>query len=132
MEFAKPATIGRNNETPAIHTAVRMACDGREWRCHFCGLDRGEELYGGEDGITEREFVYGDVVRRWLTNYRLGPLFSLNSLLFANGRVLLHQQTRFYQILLLLRDGSLLTLFGCASFNLFWFWVGGFWSFGIM
>ncbi|KAG4975232.1 hypothetical protein JHK87_032053 [Glycine soja] len=53
MEFAKPATIGRNNETPAIHTAVRMACDGREWRCHFCGLDRGEELYGGEDGITE-------------------------------------------------------------------------------
>ncbi|KAG4989810.1 hypothetical protein JHK85_032793 [Glycine max] len=55
MEFAKPATIGRNNETPAIHTAVRMACDGREWRCHFCGLDRGEELYGGEDGITERE-----------------------------------------------------------------------------
>ena len=149
MEFPKSATIACNSETPKIHAAVRVPCDGRERRCRCCGRDEGEELHGGEDGVKERlvwmsfvwwvadsrfdsrggsperprGFVYGDMVRRWLTNYRLDPLFSLNSvplisLLYANGRVLLHQQTRFCQILLLLRDGCLLTLFGCESFNL--------------
>lgn len=40
--------------TPAIHAAVRVACDGRERRCRCCGRDGGEELHGGEDGVKER------------------------------------------------------------------------------